>query len=53
MELTVLKNEEKRMNLILFLFLDIIPVVAFVYVLLLTADRHGTPSPWSWWAAAS
>ena len=30
MELTVLKNEEKRMNLILFLFLDIIPVVACV-----------------------
>lgn len=34
MDLTVLKQEEKRMNLILFLFLDIIPVVAFIYVFL-------------------
>lgn len=34
MELEVLKSEEKRMNLILFLFLLVIPVVAFVYVLL-------------------
>ena len=39
MELTVLKNEEKRMNLILFLFLDIIPVVAFVYVLLFNGGQ--------------
>ena len=34
MELEVLKNEEKRMNIIMFLFLLVIPVVAFVYVLL-------------------
>lgn len=34
MNLEILKNEEKRMNLIMFLFLAIIPIVAFVYVLL-------------------
>lgn len=34
MELEILKNEEKRMNMILFLFLVAIPVVAVVYVLL-------------------
>ena len=34
MELKVLKNEEKRMNMVMFLFLAAIPVVAFVYVLL-------------------
>lgn len=34
MELEILKNEEKRMNMILFLFLLVIPVVAFFYVLL-------------------
>lgn len=34
MELEILKNEEKRMNMILFLFLISIPVVAFFYVLL-------------------
>ena len=34
MELEILKNEEKRMNLIVFLFLAIIPVVALTYVLL-------------------
>lgn len=34
MELEVLKNEEKRMNIIMFLFLLVIPVVAFIYVLL-------------------
>ena len=34
MELQILKNEEKRMNLIMFLFLTVIPVVAFLYVLL-------------------
>lgn len=34
MELEILKNEEKRMNMILFLFLCVIPVVAFFYVLL-------------------
>ena len=34
MELQILKNEEKRMNLIMFLFLAVIPVVAFLYVLL-------------------
>lgn len=34
MELEILKNEEKRMNMILFLFLVSIPVVAFLYVLL-------------------
>lgn len=39
MELTVLKNEEKQMNLILFLFLDIIPVVAFFYVLLFNGGQ--------------
>lgn len=33
MNLAVLKNEEKQMNLIMFIFMDIIPVVAFVYVL--------------------
>ncbi|MBP3477235.1 MAG: chemotaxis protein [Lachnospiraceae bacterium] len=34
MELQILKNEEKRMNFIMFLFLAIIPVVAVAYVLL-------------------
>ena len=34
MELEILKNEEKRQNLIMFLFLVAIPVVAFTYVLL-------------------
>lgn len=34
MELEILKNEEKRMNMIMFLFLVAIPVVAVVYVLL-------------------
>lgn len=35
MELEVLKNEEKLMNFIMFLFNTIIPVVAFTYVMLL------------------
>ena len=34
MELEILKNEEKRQNLIMSVFLAIIPVVAFCYVLL-------------------
>ena len=34
MNLDILKNEEKRMNLIMFVFLTVIPVVAFLYVLL-------------------
>lgn len=34
MELRVLKNEEKRMNFILFLFTSIIPPFAFAYVML-------------------
>ncbi len=34
MELEILKNEEKRMNMIMFVFLAVIPVVAVVYVLL-------------------
>lgn len=34
MKLDILKNEEQRQNLILFLFLTAIPVVAFAYVLL-------------------
>lgn len=34
MELKILKNEEKRMNFIMFLFDLVIPVVAFFYVLL-------------------
>lgn len=34
MNLEILKNEEKRMNMILFLFLISIPVVAFLYVFL-------------------
>ena len=34
MELEILKNEEKRMNMIMFLFLMVIPIVAVVYVLL-------------------
>lgn len=34
MELEILKNEEKRMNMIMFLFLLVIPIVAVVYVLL-------------------
>ncbi len=39
MELEILKNEEKRQNLIMFLFLAVIPIVAFTYVLLF---NHGT-----------
>lgn len=34
MELQILKNEEKRMNMLMFLVLLIIPIVAFFYVLL-------------------
>lgn len=34
MELEILKNEEKRTNFIMFLFFSVIPVVAFLYVLL-------------------
>ena len=34
MDLEILKNEEKRMNLIMFLFVAIIPVSAFGYVML-------------------
>lgn len=34
MELEILKNEEKRTNFIMFLFFMVIPVVAFLYVLL-------------------
>lgn len=34
MELQILKDEEKRMNFIFFLFLLAIPIVAFLYVLL-------------------
>lgn len=33
MRLEILKNEEKRMNLIMFLFLAVVPIVAFLYVL--------------------
>ena len=39
MNLEILKNEEKRMNLIMFIFLAIIPVVAFVYVLLFNGGQ--------------
>ena len=34
MDLQIIKNEEKRMNFVMFLFLAVIPIVAFVYVLL-------------------
>lgn len=34
MSLEILKGEEKRMNLIMFIFLSVIPIVAFLYVLL-------------------
>ncbi|MCI9398753.1 MAG: chemotaxis protein [Lachnospiraceae bacterium] len=34
MDLGILKNEEKRMNLVMFGFLIVIPIVALVYVLL-------------------
>lgn len=39
MELEILKNEERRMNFIMFLFLAIIPCVALTYVLLF---NHGS-----------
>lgn len=39
MELDILKNEEKRMNLVMFLFVAIIPCAALGYVLLF---NHGT-----------
>jgi len=39
MELEILKNEEKRMNFVMFLFLAVIPCVALGYVLLF---NHGT-----------
>lgn len=39
MNLEILKNEEKRMNLIMFIFLAIIPIVAFVYVLLFNGGQ--------------
>ena len=34
MDLEILKNEEKRMNLIMFLFVAVIPITAFGYVML-------------------
>ena len=34
MQLEILKNEEKRMNLIICIFMVVIPIVAFFYVLL-------------------
>lgn len=34
MELNILKNEEKRVNLIMFLFLVAIPIIATVYVMI-------------------
>lgn len=43
MELKVLKNEEKRMNMVMFLFLAAIPVVAFVYVLLFNGGEQEMP----------
>ena len=39
MNVTLLKNEEKQMNLIMFVFMDIIPIVAFVYVLLFNGAK--------------
>lgn len=39
MDLEILKNEEKRMNMLMFLFLAVIPVVAFVYVLLFNGGQ--------------
>ena len=38
MELDILKNEEKRMNTIFFLFLAVIPCVALGYVLHCSSD---------------
>lgn len=34
LELAILKNEEKRTNFIMFLFYAVIPIVAFLYVLI-------------------
>ena len=34
-ELKILKNEEKKMNLIMFLFLVVIPIAAWGFVMLL------------------
>lgn len=34
MDLDILKNEEKRMNMIMFLFLAVVPIVAMAFVLL-------------------
>ena len=40
MELEILKNEEKRMNMIMFLFLMVIPIVAVVYILSLKSPLN-------------
>ena len=39
MNLALLKDEEKRMNLIMFIFMDIIPLFAFVYVFLFNGGK--------------
>ncbi|MDE7477766.1 MAG: chemotaxis protein [Lachnospiraceae bacterium] len=39
MDLAVLKNEEKRMNIIMFVFMVAIPIVAFIYVLLFNGGQ--------------
>ncbi len=39
MDLGVLKNEERRMNLIMFLFMTAIPIVAVIYVVLFNGGK--------------
>lgn len=39
MDLEVLKNEERRMNMIMFLFMTAIPIVAFTYVTLFNGGK--------------
>ncbi len=39
MELQILKDEEKRMNFIMFIFNLVIPIVAFLYVLIFNGGR--------------
>ena len=39
MDLEVLKNEERRMNMIMFLFMTAIPIVACTYVTLFNGGK--------------
>lgn len=41
-ELKILKNEEKKMNLIMFLFLAVLPIAAWGFVMLFNGEKQRT-----------